>query len=49
MTVDKAPALPAERDGQKFYFGGDPSRQEFLSMPAQSIAERGRSGLMKEP
>jgi YHS domain-containing protein len=49
MTVDEASALRAERDGQTFYFCGDHCRQKFLSTPAQGIAERGRSGLMKEP
>jgi len=49
MTVDEASALRAERDGQTFYFWGDHRRQKFLPTPAQSIAERGRSGLMEEP
>ena len=49
MTVDEASALRAERDGQTFYFCGDHCRQKFLSTPAQSIAEGGRSGLMEEP
>jgi Cu+-exporting ATPase len=34
MTVDKATALHAERDGKPFYFCSDHCRQEFLSMPA---------------
>jgi len=49
MTLDEASALRAERDGQTFYCCGDHCRQKFLSTPAQSIAERGRSGLMEEP
>jgi F0F1-type ATP synthase beta subunit len=49
MTVDEASARRAERDGQTFHFCGDHCQQKFLSTPAQSIAERSRSGLMKEP
>jgi YHS domain-containing protein len=49
MTVDEASALRTERDKQTFYFCGDHCRQKFLSTPAQSIAERGRPGLLKEP
>jgi Cu+-exporting ATPase len=34
MTVDKATAIHAERDGKTFYFCCDKCRQKFLSMPA---------------
>lgn len=34
MTVDKATALHAERDGQTFYFCSEHCRQKFLSTPA---------------
>jgi Cu+-exporting ATPase len=34
MTVDKATALHAERDGRTFYFCCDHCRQKFLSTPA---------------
>ena len=34
MTVDKATALHAERDGKTFYFCCDHCRQKFLSTPA---------------
>ena len=49
MTVDEATALHAERNGKTFSSCGDHCRQKFLSTPAQSIAERGRPGLVKEP
>jgi|WetSurMetagenome_2_1015567.scaffolds.fasta_scaffold11853_2 hypothetical protein len=49
MTVDEGSARHAERDGQAFSLCADHFRQEFLSTPAQSIAERGRSGFMKSP
>ena len=34
MTVDKATALHAERDGKTFYFCCDGCRQKFLAAPA---------------
>ncbi len=34
MTVDKATALHAEREGETFYFCSDHCRQKFLSAPA---------------
>ena len=34
MTVDKATALHADRDGQTFYFCSEHCRQKFLSTPA---------------
>jgi P-type Cu+ transporter len=49
MTVDEASGPRAERDGRTFYFCDAHCRQKFLSTPAQSIEERGRSGLMEEP
>lgn len=33
MTVDKATALQAQRDGTTFYFCSDHCRQKFLSTP----------------
>ena len=39
MTVDKASALHAERDGQTFYFCSDHCRQRFLSAPAGAKQE----------
>lgn len=43
MTVDKATALHAERDGQTFYFCCEDCRQKFLSKPARAAPE-GKSG-----
>lgn len=37
MTVDKATAVHAERDGETFYFCCDNCRQKFLSAPAGTI------------
>lgn len=34
MSVDKATALHAEREGEKTYFCGEGCRQKFLAMPA---------------
>jgi Cu+-exporting ATPase len=39
MTVDKATALHAERDGKTTYFCGDGCRTKFLSTPAGSKPE----------
>ena len=39
MTVDKATALHAERDGKTFYFCCDHCRQMFLSTPAAAKPE----------
>jgi hypothetical protein len=49
MTADEGSARHAERDGQTFSLCADHFPQKFLSTPAQSIAERGLSGLMKSP
>jgi Cu+-exporting ATPase len=43
MTVDKATAIHAERDGKTFYFCGEHCRQKFLSTPAGGKPE-GNSG-----
>ncbi|MEO6755197.1 MAG: YHS domain-containing protein [Opitutus sp.] len=40
MTVDKATAFYAERDGEKFCFCSDHCRQTFLSAPAGAILEQ---------
>lgn len=40
MTVDKATALPAEREGVTFYFCSDHCRQKFLSTPAGTHPEK---------
>ena len=40
MTVEEASALPAERDGQTFYFCSDHCRQKFLSTPATAKPEK---------
>ncbi len=39
MTVDKATALHAERDGEMFYFCSEHCRKQFLSEPAGSKSE----------
>jgi Cu+-exporting ATPase len=39
MTVYKATALHAERDGKMFYFCSDHCRQKFLSTPAGAKPE----------
>ncbi len=39
MTVEKANAIHAERDGKTFYFCSDHCRQEFLSTPANAKSE----------
>ena len=39
MTVDKATALQAQRDGKTFYFCSDHCRQKFLSTPASAQPE----------
>ena len=43
MTVDKVPALHAERDGKPSYFCSDHCRQKFLSTSAGAKPE-GKSG-----
>lgn len=40
MTVDKATALHAERNGETFYFCGDVCRQKFVSTPAGTDTEQ---------
>ncbi len=40
MTVDEATSLPAERDGQTFYFCSERCRQKFLSAPTNAGHER---------
>lgn len=44
MTVDKATAIHAERDGKTFYFCGDHCRQKFLSTPAGAQSEKKPGG-----
>ena len=44
MTVDKATALHADRDGTTFYFCGDHCRQTFLSTPAGAKADAQSGG-----
>ena len=44
MTVDKATAIHAERDGQTFYFCSDHCRQKFLSTPAGDKPEHKSGG-----
>ena len=39
MVVDEATALHAERDGQRFYFCGDPCREKFLTKPADATSK----------
>lgn len=39
MTVDKATALQAQRDGKTLYFCSDHCRQKFLSTPASAKPE----------
>lgn len=39
MTVDKATALQAQRDGETFHFCSDYCRQTFLSAPASAKPE----------
>ena len=36
MTVDKATAINADRDGKTFYFCSEHCRQKFLAMPADA-------------
>ncbi len=36
MIVDEATALPADRDGTKFYFCSEDCRQKFLATPADA-------------
>lgn len=40
MSVDKASALHAERNGETFYFCGDQCLQKFLSTHADTEPER---------
>ena len=44
MTVDKATALQAERDGKTFHFCSDHCRQKFLSTPAGAQPEAKSGG-----
>ena len=44
MTVDKATALHAERDGETFYFCGEHCRTKFLSAPTGAKAEAKAGG-----
>jgi len=44
MTVDKATALQAERDGKTFYFCSDHCRQKFLSTPTGAKTEEKAGG-----
>jgi YHS domain-containing protein len=44
MTVDKATALLAERDREKFYFCSDHCRQKFLSTPADAKPDNKSGG-----
>ena len=44
MTVDKATALHAERDGKTFYFCSDHCRQKFLAAPAGAKPEEKSHG-----
>ena len=44
MTVDKATALQAQRDGKTFYFCSDHCRQTFLSMPTDAKPEDNSEG-----
>jgi Cu+-exporting ATPase len=44
MTVEKATALHAERDGKTFYFCCDGCRQKFLSAPADAAPEKQSGG-----
>ena len=44
MTVDKATALHAERDGETFYFCCDHCRQKFLAAPAPAEREEKPQG-----
>ncbi len=37
MTVDKASALHAEREGETFYFCSDHCREKFLSAPKDEM------------
>ncbi len=40
MIVDEATALPADRDGTKFYFCSEECRQKFLAIPADAKPEK---------
>ena len=44
MTVDKATAIHAERDGKRFYFCGEHCRQKFLSTPVDAQPEQKTGG-----
>ncbi len=44
MTVDKATAIHAERDGETFFFCSDHCRQQFLSTPAATKREEKPQG-----
>jgi len=39
MTVDKATAIRADRDGKTFYFCSDHCRQKFLAKPNDANPE----------
>jgi Cu+-exporting ATPase len=49
MTVDAASALPAERDGQTYYFCSDHCRQTFLSKSADSKRDENSATAKDEP
>lgn len=44
MIVDEATALPADRDGEKFYFCSEDCRQKFLALPADAKPEKKSGG-----
>lgn len=44
MTVDPATAIHADREGETFYFCGDPCRQKFLSKSAGAKPESKSGG-----
>jgi Cu+-exporting ATPase len=49
MTVDAASALPAERDGQTYYFCSDHCRQTFLSKSADTKRDENSATAKDEP
>ncbi len=44
MTVDKATAIHADRDGDTFYFCSEHCRQKFVSAPADAKLEKHSGG-----
>ncbi len=44
MTVDKAKAIHAERDGETFYFCSEHCRQKFVSAPADAKSDKQAGG-----